>query len=165
MNAYTLSAKTSMEHLLLKETFDPFLFIEGEITTFNTFSINGLIEKDFFDEPPAGRYSDWRSIRPYCFHIIRGKRTPLRFKLVLSLSPEHYVDFLTQEPRISCRPEEIRGLYLNFRFDGSTLQCITGTSQLTFSLDKSLEEKWDEYVYHLLKEMGSDPLPGTCGFP
>lgn len=147
-----------MEHLLLKETFDPFLFIEGEITTFNTFSINGLIEKDFFDEPPAGRYSDWQSIRPYCFHIIRGKRTPLRFKLILSLPPDQYGGFLAQEPRISCRTEDIQGLYLNFHFDGNTLQCITGTSQHIFTMDRSLDVKWDEYVYHLLKEMGSDPF-------
>ena len=36
MNVYTLSAKNCMAHLLLRETFDSFLFIEGNITTFNT---------------------------------------------------------------------------------------------------------------------------------
>ena len=37
-----------MSHLLLMETFDPFLLIEGEITTFNTFKIDGLIQKHFY---------------------------------------------------------------------------------------------------------------------
>ena len=41
MNILTLSAKNCMSHLLLKDTFDHFSFIEGEITTFNTFTIDG----------------------------------------------------------------------------------------------------------------------------
>lgn len=40
--------KAFMKHLLLAETFDHFLFIEGEITTFNKFSIDGYLQKDFF---------------------------------------------------------------------------------------------------------------------
>lgn len=41
MNVYQLSAKNCMSHLLLKDTFDTFLFIEGEFTTFNKFTISG----------------------------------------------------------------------------------------------------------------------------
>ena len=40
MDVITLSAKTCMAHLLLKETFDQFSFIEGEITTFNKFTLD-----------------------------------------------------------------------------------------------------------------------------
>ena len=45
MNILTLSAKNCMSHLLLKDTFDHFSFIEGEITTFNTFTIDGFLKK------------------------------------------------------------------------------------------------------------------------
>ena len=79
-----------MAQLLLSETFDHFSFIEGEIVTFNTFKIDGFIQKDFFDaeeEPP--QYSYWENLREYCFSIIRGKRTPLSFHLVFSLSPSN----------------------------------------------------------------------------
>ena len=41
--------KNFMAQLLLSETFDHFSFIEGEIVTFNTFKIDGFIQKDFFD--------------------------------------------------------------------------------------------------------------------
>lgn len=37
-----------MNALLLHPAFDSFLFIEGDITTFNTFQFNGRLKKDFF---------------------------------------------------------------------------------------------------------------------
>ena len=99
MNVYQLSAKNCMSHLLLKDTFDTFLFIEGEFTTFN-------------NQIPA---------------------------------------FLTAHGLTAYRPEDIQGLYLNFHYDGSTLQCITGTSLKTFSMDKSIEREWDTEVKSILK--------------
>ena len=106
MNVYQLSAKNCMSHLLLKDTFDTFLFIEGEFTTFNKFTISGYLQEDFFDEKLEETYSRW---------------------------------------------ENIQGLYLNFHYDGSTLQCITGTSLKTFSMDKSIEREWDTEVKSILK--------------
>lgn len=47
MIAFSLTnIKDFMSHLLLNETFDHFSFIEGEITTFNTFHIDGFIKKE-----------------------------------------------------------------------------------------------------------------------
>ena len=40
--------KECMSKLLLSDTFDSFLFIEGEIVTYNTFSINGFLQKSIF---------------------------------------------------------------------------------------------------------------------
>ena len=57
MNVYQLSAKNCMSHLLLKDTFDTFLFIEGEFTTFNKFTISGYLQEDFFDEKLEETYS------------------------------------------------------------------------------------------------------------
>ncbi len=60
MNVYQLSAKNCMSHLLLKDTFDNFSFIEGEFTTFNKFTISGYLQEDFFDEKPEETYSRWK---------------------------------------------------------------------------------------------------------
>ncbi len=59
--------KECMSKLLLSDTFDSFLFIEGEIVTYNTFSINGFLKKDFFekDMAPSRDYSLWKDIREY----------------------------------------------------------------------------------------------------
>ena len=121
MNVITLSPKICMSHLLLLETFDRFLFIEGKITTFNTFEIDGFLQKDFFDTPPESAYSRWKDVRDFCFRLIKGKRTPLSFKIVLSLPPEQFAAFLNSRSLSSYRPEEVQGLYLNFHYDGSSL--------------------------------------------
>ena len=139
--------KLFMKHLLLTETFDHFLFIEGEITTFSKFSIDGYLQKSFFEdtEQPNVDFSFWKQIRNYCFSIIKGKQTPLNFKFIFSLSPENTARLITQN-QLDFHPEDVQGLYLNIRFDGTDLLCITGTSLKTFSMDRSLEQAWDKMV-------------------
>lgn len=154
MIVITLNAKSCMSHLLLKDTFDYFSFLEGEITTFNKFGIDGFLHKNFFDEEPEQTYSYWKELREYCFSIIKGKRTPLNFKIILSLAPENFSDFLTKHQITAFRPEEISGLYLNFHYDGTVLQCITGISMSTFHMDKTLEKEWDSYVEEFFRESG-----------
>ena len=139
--------KLFMKHLLLTETFDHFLFIEGEITTFSKFSIDGYLQKSFFEdtEQPNVEFSFWKQIRDYCFSIIKGKQTPLNFKFIFSLSPENTARLITQN-QLDFHPEDVQGLYLNIRFDGTDLLCITGSSLKTFSMDRSLEQAWDKMV-------------------
>lgn len=139
--------KEFMSKLLLSDTFDSFLFIEGEIVTFNTFSINGYLQKDFFDKDMIleRNYSLWKELREYCFSLIRGKRTPLRFKFVFGLS-EPNIEKLLRQQGLSFTPQDVQGLYLNISYDGHSLRCVTGTSMNLFTLDKSLEEAWDKMV-------------------
>lgn len=139
--------KEFMSKLLLSETFDSFLFIEGEIVTFNTFSINGRLQKDFFDKDmlPEHNYSLWSDLREYCFSLIRGKRTPLRFKFIFGLSDTNIRKLLEQQA-LSFTPQDVQGLYLNISYDGTSLKCVTGTSMNLFTLDKSLEEAWDKMI-------------------
>lgn len=139
--------KEFMSKLLLSDTFDSFLFIEGEIVTFNTFSINGYLQKDFFDKDmiPERNYSLWKELREYCFSLIRGKRTPLRFKFVFGLS-EPNIEKLLRQQGLSFTPQDVQGLYLNISYDGHSLRCVTGTSMNLLTLDKSLEEAWDKMV-------------------
>lgn len=146
--------KDFTSHLLLKDSFDSFCFIEGEIMTFNTFRIDGFIQKEFFDtDSELPEYSYWKNIREYCFQIIRGKRTPLSFRFVFSLSPKN-IERLIRQSVPSVRPEDVQGLYLNLHFDGTHLTCVTGTSFKTFILDKSLEHIWDEMVKKFFHQKG-----------
>ena len=149
--------KEFMSKLLLSETFDPFLFIEGEIVTFNTFSMNGRLQKDFFDKDmvPDRTYSLWKDMREYCFSIIRGKRTPLRFKFVFGLSKPN-IEKLLKQQGLAFSPNNVQGLYLNISYDGTSLKCVTGTSMNLFTMDKSLEEAWDKMVqkFFMRKEIG-----------
>lgn len=151
--------KTITAHLFLKDTFDRFCFIEGEIITFNTFRIDGRIHREFFDtvEPDGesglsdpGEYSLWGRLRNHCFNLIRGKRTPLGFRFVFSLSPGNIAHVAERVPGL--RSEDVQGLYLNFHFDGTALTCVTGTSFRTFTPDRSLEHVWDEMVQKFFRQ-------------
>ncbi|TCS77193.1 hypothetical protein EDD59_11923 [Muricomes intestini] len=140
------SVKDFMAHLLLSETFDNFLFIEGEIVTFNTFTMDGFMQKSFFsEEENIPEYSSWKNLKNFGFSLIKGKKTPLSFKFIFSLSPENIARLIEQN-HLDFRADQVQGLYLNIRYDGSSLQCITGTSLKTFSMDKSLEQTWDAFV-------------------
>ena len=152
MISLTLNTKKCMAELLLRETFDSFLFIEGSVTTFNKFTIDGYIHSDFYDEEtPAEPYSAWKSLREFVFSIIKGKRTPLDFHFVFSLSADAVRTLIT-ENELDFQPESVQGLYLNFRYDGSTLTCVTGTSLKVFTLDKSLDHAFDKWVEKFFAE-------------
>lgn len=139
--------KECMAKLLLSEIFDPFYFIEGEIVTFATFTIDGYLKKEFFEqeELPEREYALWKDVREYCFSLIKGKRTPLSFKFVLGLSDTNIEKLLLQQ-ELDFKPQDVRGLYINLKYDGQKLQCITGTAMNLFTMDKSLEQAWDKMV-------------------
>ena len=155
MIAFSLTnIKEFMSQLLLSETFDSFAFVEGEIVTFSTFRIDGFLQKEFFDtEEPLPEYSLWKNVRDYCFSLIRGKRTPLSFRFVFSLSRKN-IEMLTAQNVPSLDPDTVQGLYLNIHYDGARLTCVTGTSFKTFTMDKSLERIWDEMAEKFFRQKG-----------
>lgn len=139
--------KECMSKLLLSETFDSFLFVEGEIMTFSTFTMDGYLKKDFFEDDavPEREYALWKDVREYCFSLIKGKRTPLGFKFVLGLSDSN-IEKLIKQQGLDFELEDVRGLYINLKYDGKNLQCVTGTAMNLFSMDKSLEQTWDVMI-------------------
>ena len=47
---------------------------------------------------------------------------------------------------LSYTTEDVNALFINVRYEGDVLVCTTGLSMKTFTLDKSLEEYWDNTV-------------------
>ena len=139
--------KECMSKLLLSETFDPFYFVEGEIVSFATFTMDGFLKKEFYEkeELPERDYALWKDMREYCLSLIKGKRTPLSFKFVLGLSNTNIEKLLVQQ-ELDFKPSDVNGLYINLKFDGQKLHCVTGTSMNLFTMDKSLEQAWDKMV-------------------
>ena len=154
MLIFSLDTKKCMNGLLLSPAFDSFLFIEGEIITFNTFQIDGRLKKEFYHQGlgentiPDREYALWKEQREFCLSLIKGKRTPLGFKFVLSLSAPNISRLLAQEG-LTFTPGDVQGLYLNFKYDGTHLTCTTGTSMNLFTLDKSLETAWDKMAQRI----------------
>ncbi len=141
--------------LFLGDVFNRFYFVEGSFTTFITHTLDGALHKDFYDSDsqPEQPYCFWEDVRPYCYSIIRGKRSPLRFQIVFQHSAPNTAKLL-QQSGLSLKPEDIHGLYLNCQFQNGKLICTTGASLRIFSLDKSLERIWDEMVKKFFKQQG-----------
>lgn len=151
--------KTFMNKLLLLQTFDNFLLIEGSITTYNIFRIDGRLHKDFFTEEELEQrllsqreFSLWKEVKPFCLELIKGKKTPLNFKFTFQLSKENTARLLTTSGITSILPENISGLLLNIRYDNGTLSVITATNLNLFTLDKTLEHAWDDMIKRFLKQ-------------
>lgn len=147
-----VDVKDFMNQLLIGTTFDRFELVTADVTTFNTFSIDGRLKKDFFDTDTCDildqngiTYSLWKEIKPYCYSIIRGKRTPLHFKMIFQL-PRRQLQTVLNNQNSPLSSEMIGGMFINLQFKNKELLCTTGLSLHTFVPDKTLEHHWDTRV-------------------
>ncbi len=142
--------------LFVEEVFDWWMMREAVITTFNMFTIDGRIRKGYFmeqelEEKGIGELSPWKLVRPVCFSLIKGKRLPESFRITLQLPGARVEQFL-QSVQPDFKAEQVSGLYLNIRYEEQKLYCVTGTSLNVFTLDKKIEQEWDETVKRFLRE-------------
>ncbi len=125
-----LNIKAFMNALLKSDVFDNFELREININTFASFSINGKKT----DEETIS-YCKWEEIKPYAFEVIKGNRLPRLIKIIFSLNPESV-------PGV----EGASALFLNITYENDSINCITGISMKNFTLDRSAEYTFDEYI-------------------
>ena len=163
MKAYRIKdVKNFMGKLLGSESFDSFLLAEGAITTYNTFVIDGHMVKEFFvgdvnddNKLLPYEFSEWKAMRSLCFDLIKGKRTPVNFKLVLHLKPE-IISQILEKGDSAVSASDVKAFVLNIKYDGSVLTCITATAFHSFLPDKTPDRQWDEYVTLFLASKAID---------
>ena len=161
-----LDIRPFMSAFLIGPLFDRFRLAEARITTFCTYSIDGRLERRFFGGPDeeAARsgteegdgteaYVSWRALKPHCFDMIRGRRTPLAFRFTFFLSSAQAEEMMA-EAGLSFDPDRIGGFALNLRFSGGVLTVSAGVSYRTFTADRSADETWERYVRDFLKKAG-----------
>ena len=88
-----------VKKLLMDNTFDRFLAMEAFVKSGITYSFDGRVNKDFYDKEElelmaSTSYASWESIKPHVYNVIRGKKLPLSFKIVLVLSQPDIMDML-----------------------------------------------------------------------
>ena len=149
-----------MNKLLLTPSFDCFMVSEASITTFATFSIDGLYHPEFFEDeqiglpdPAAETQIGWDRIRPFCLSVIKGKRLPLSFHFVLQLPRKELPAFLEKND-LSLAAEDVFGLFLNVQYRSEALTVTTGSSLRVFTGDRSLDQAWDQTVRSFLEKEG-----------
>lgn len=151
--------KNFMAKLLTSELFDSFLVEEVVIDTYNTFSIDGRIHKEFYknanDEDeicPKEDFSKWEKIRPICLDLIKGKQTPLGFKFILHLSDEQKSSIFENVDSDISMDQVSFGI--NIKFSSGEVVITTGVNYGIFTLDKEAEKAWDNYVPSFLESNG-----------
>lgn len=148
MYAFALTGediKKFMNCLLKEEHFDIFRVHSCEIITFCTFKIDGMMNRDFFDEAevPGGSRCPWAVIKTYVYGLIRGKKQPKRFDLVLAV-PEDKLELLHK----NCKEA-----YLNISYAGNKITFVTGTLQKEFDLGKQQDAAFENYIKKLFKKL------------
>ena len=154
-----------MNHLLRRDSFDSFLVPSATITTFTTFTIDGQFRPEFYDtdtiteEEAAGISEEsnvtWKSIRPFCFQLMKGRRLPLAFQIVLQM-PREQLPSLLEKNELIADPDNIFGLFLNIQYKNNALTVTTGSSLKGFTMDHSIDQIWDAAVRELLSGLGLD---------
>lgn len=154
--------KSFTTRLFVREDFDAFLVKEVNITTYNSFSIDGHVKQGYYteeeqEENHIEEFSTWKTLRPFCFSLIKGKKLPGSFRIVLQL-PKAGNDKFAARAGAGIDGSQIVGLYLNIRYDDGNMYCITGTSLNFFTMDKTLDLEWDKAVKQFLQ---SHEIPCT----
>lgn len=154
------SVKNFMTKFLGSDTFDLFLLEEALVTTSTVFSIDGHQVREFYtkeewDDPTIRPYDliEWSRMRDLIFSLIRGTHTPVNFKFVLHVKPEHIASILSKGDT-SVTSDQIRAFVLTVKYDGSCLSLITATATHSFLMDKTPDNLWDQAIRRFISKTG-----------
>lgn len=157
MFACTVSdVRDFMEKLFLRNTFDGFQLVEAVITASNRFVVDGHIREEYYtkeewEELAEKQISRWSSLRPLCFQMIKGKKTPDSMKLVFRMA-EGGTEKLLEKSGLSFQLSDVEGLFFNVLYEKGELKLTSGVSMKLFTMDKSLERFWEQRLEGFLKQ-------------
>lgn len=100
------------------------------------------IDSGAADSPVVQKKASWKELKPFCLSIIKGKKPPLSFKIVLEL-PRDEVALLIARSGMNIKETDVFGLFLNCQFQSGIITLISGSSLRIFTLDKSLDQAFD----------------------
>ena len=148
--------KDFMSQLLIGNILDAFYVKEVNLTTFNTFTIDGHMQRNFFtaeEWEEAGKpiYATWQQLKPICYQLIKGKKTPLNFRIIFAASKQMIIQCL-EKSHVNLTPEHVNGLFLHITYENEQLLCTTGISLDIFTMDKTLEHYWDDSITKYLNQ-------------
>ena len=144
-----------MSGLLAGDIFDIFLLEKATVTTSVTYSVDGRINHEFYDDEDdeAIPFKPWSEMKSFFYEIIKGKRPPLDFKFVFHLKPSH-MEALMKKKLPDADISALTALVLTVKNDGEQTTVTTGTAYSTFVMDKEPENIWDAAARKYLSDKG-----------
>lgn len=143
--------KLFMSKLFKEDIFDDFDLVSATIHQGIIFSLDGKINPDFFEaeELTASGYIRWFDYKNLVFSIIKGNKTPSLMKIVFAINHKSKQNLVIKS-NSNFDPDEINDFYINISFDNNGLKLITGTNYKQFTLDKSVENYFDDSILKFL---------------
>lgn len=135
--------KVFMNKLLIDDSFYSFELRSCEVKKDITFSIDGLINKNWYDEEIITDFINWSNVQPYIFNIIKGKKVPSYIKIVLGLNTN----------AVEKIHSNAKACFLNILFEDGKAGIVTGTAQKEFTLDKSVDAAWEDNVKKFFRKL------------
>lgn len=141
--------KNFINDLLVKEKYDSFYLYEIRLKTSLDYYINGKINKEFYDDDERQEikeeYICWGHVKQTVYELIKGKNLPISFKLILMFNREN-IERLIEMNNMPVHFEDVGALFYNVYYENGKLAVTTGTSLKVFTMDKTLEQLWDDTV-------------------
>lgn len=155
------SSKNYMNQLLAGTAFDPFLLIEGTLSTAITYTFDGHINHDFFPENERGaemlpyEFMPWSELKPNIYNLVKGINPPLYMKLVMQLKPDKMQQLL-QKAAPDTDFSSLKSLIITLKYDAEGVIITTGTSYHTFVPSHEADILWDNSIRHYLSGLNLD---------
>lgn len=152
MQAFEIEDRKKFTGLLFTGDFlNNLLVHEIHIKTGVDVTISGRINAEFFDDQKGEmknteHFTTLGELKPICYQLIKGKRLPLMFSMILSLDTVRKENWLKAQGN-----RDISNLFINIKYENKKLTLISACAYTSFSLDKDTEKKWDFDVERLLK--------------
>lgn len=142
--------KNYMNQLLVNEKFDSFYLYEARVKGALDYFIGGKVNMNYYDEEErneleGSEYISWGKVKHIIYDLMKGKKLPINFKIILMFNREN-ITRLIEMNNLPVKPEDVGALFYNIHFEAGELNVTTGTSLKVFTLDKRLEQLWDETV-------------------
>jgi len=152
MKVESVDVKAFMNLLLTSGLFDSFEVRGVDVTTLTHFNISGQksapekaeISIEDAAKPIKATYCKWNEIRPFVLNLIKGGTRPSYMKLIFSMEVD----------RIAELHKNGAAMYLNVTYSGEEVYFTSATAQKGFTLDKSLDHVWEDYLIEFFKSNG-----------
>ena len=129
--------KGFMGRVMKEDVFNDFKVRNVDILAKNRFSLDG----EFLDGETKN-FSMWSEVQPLVFEVVKQMGRPSVLKIVFS----------HKEPQAI--HENASALFLNMMYENGKVSFTTATSQKAFSLEKTLDSKWDEWMRSFFGSIG-----------
>lgn len=134
--------KDFMDKLFRQNCFDKLELRNIVLETIMKYEISGNINKEYLNEDEERYFVKWSEVKGYIFQLIKGHKKPKSLKIVFSLD----------ENALKSLDENAAAAFLNLNYEKDRIMGTTGTSQKGFSMNKKLDNEWEDMIKRFFKK-------------